>query len=118
MKYLIRLIALICLSPLVFAVETKTFSWTPPTQNTDGTALTDAEISSYNIFCNAVLLSNVVNTGGTDTFTSGPLPAGAYLCHATTVRDDGRESDASNQINFTVDPSDPKAPTGFSVTLP
>lgn len=118
MKYLIRLIALICLSPLVLAVETKTFDWTPPTQNTDGTVLTDAEILSYNIFCNALLLSNVVNTGGTDSFTSGPLPAGSYVCHATTIATNGEESAASNTINFIVDLSVPGAPTGFSVTLP
>ena len=118
MKYLIRLIALICLSPLVFAVEPKTFNWTPPTQNTDGTALTDAEISSYNIFCNAVLLSNVINTGGTDTFTSAPLPAGSYVCHATTIASNGEESAASNTVNFTVAQSVPQPPTGFTVTLP
>ncbi len=118
MKYFIRALALICLSPLVFAVETKTFNWTPPTQNTDGTILTDAEISSYNIFCNTILLANVVNTGATDTFTSGPLPAGTYICFATTVAINGEESDASNSVNFTVDPSVPEAPGGFSVTLP
>lgn len=117
-NYFIRAIALLLLSSLVFAVEPKTFNWIPPTQNTDGTPLTDAEISSYNIFCNSVLLANVINTGGTDTFTSAPLPTGAYVCHATTIRDDGRESGASNTANFTVDPSDPEAPTGFSVTLP
>lgn len=108
---------LIC-APLVFAVEPKTFDWTPPTQNSDGTVLTDAEIASYNIFCNSVLLGNVINTGGTDTFTSAPLPAGDYICHATTVRDDGQESLPSNSVNFTVDLSIPGAPTNFSVTLP
>lgn len=108
---------LLC-SPLVFAVESKTFTWTPPTQNTDGTPLADAEIASYNVFCNAVLLGNVPNTGGTDTWLSPPLPAGSYNCHATTVAISGEESDASNSVNFTVDPSKPEAPSGFSVTLP
>jgi len=60
MKYFLRILALLCFAPLVFAVETKTFNWIPPTQNTDGTALTDAQISSYNIFCNTLLLANVV----------------------------------------------------------
>ena len=118
MKIFIRIIALLILSPLVFAVETKTFNWIPPTQNTDGTPLTDAEISSYNIFCNTILLANVLNTGATDTFTSGPLPTGAYICFATTIATNGEESGASNSINFTVDPSVPEAPGGFSVTLP
>ncbi len=118
MKYFLRILALLCFAPLVFAVETKTFNWIPPTQNTDGTPLNDAQISSYNIFCNTLLLANVVNTGAVDTFTSGPLPAGTYICHATTIRDDGRESSPSNTANFIVDPSDPEAPSGFSVTLP
>jgi hypothetical protein len=112
------LYCLILCAPLVFAVQPKTFDWTPPIQNTDGTPLADGEIASYNIFCNAVLLGNVPNTGGTDTWTSPPLPAGTYDCHATTVAINGEESDASNSVNFIVDPSKPEAPTGFSVSLP
>jgi hypothetical protein len=118
MKSLKLFIALLLISPLVFAVESKTFNWTPPVQNTDGTPLADAEIASYNIFCNAVLLGNVVNTGSTDTWVSPPLPAGSYNCHATTVAVSGEESDASNAVNFTVAPSKPEAPSNFSVTLP
>jgi hypothetical protein len=112
------LLCILLVSPLVFSVENKTFDWTPPTQNTDGTPLADADIASYNIFCNAVLLGNAPNTGGTDTWTSPPLPAGAYNCHATTVAISGEESDASNAVNFTVAPSKPEAPSNFSVTLP
>jgi hypothetical protein len=119
MKKFIKFIVVVMLiSPLVFAVETKTFDWTPPVQNTDGTPLPDAEIASYNIFCNAVLLGNVPNTGGTDSWLSPPLPVGAYNCHATTVAINGEESAASNSVNFTVDPSKPEAPSNFSVTLP
>jgi len=118
MKLLKWAIALLVISPLVFAVEPKTFNWTPPTQNTDGTPLADAEIASYNIFCNSVLLGNQPNTGGTDTWTSPPLPEGSYSCHATTLATNGEESAASNSVNFTVDPSIPEAPTGFSVSLP
>jgi hypothetical protein len=118
MKFLKLMIALLVISPLVFAVEPKTFDWTPPIQNIDGTPLTDAEIASYNIFCNSVLLGNAPNTGGTDSWTSAPLPAGTYNCHATTLATNGQESSASNTVNFTVDPSIPEAPTGFSVSLP
>jgi hypothetical protein len=118
MKALKLFIALLVISPLVFAVEPKTFNWTPPTQNTDGTPLPDAEIASYNIYCNSVVLGNVINTGGTDTWTSPPLPEGTYACYATTMATNGQESAASNSVNFTVDPSIPEAPTGFSVSLP
>lgn len=112
------LLMLLIIAPLTFAIEPKTFDWTPPTQNTDGTPLPDADIASYNIFCNAVLLGNAPNTGGTDTWTSPPLPAGSYDCHATTVAISGEESDASNAVNFTVAKSKPEAPSNFSVTLP
>ncbi len=108
---------LIC-SPLVFAVEPKTFDWIPPTQNTDGSPLSDAEIASYNIYCNQVVLGNVPNTGGTDTWTSPPLPEGTYDCWATTIAINGEESPNSNSVNFIVDPSVPGAPTNFSVSLP
>ncbi len=110
--------AFLIIAPLVFAIQPKTFDWTPPTLNTDGTALSDAEIASYNIFCNSVVLGNVPNTGGTDTWTSPPLPDGDYICHATTVATNGEESVASNTTNFTVVPSVPGPPTNFSVTLP
>ena len=108
---------LLC-SQLVFAIESKTFTWVPPTQNTDSTPLLDSEIASYNIYCNAVLLGNAPNTGGTDTWLSPPLPQGSYTCHATTIATNGEESDASNVVNFTVDPSKPEAPSNFSVVLP
>jgi hypothetical protein len=118
MKLLKWAIALLVISPLVFAVEPKTFNWTPPTQNTDGTALPDSDIASYNIYCNSLLLGNAPNTGGTDTWISPPLPEGTYDCYATTVAINGQESDPSNSINFTVAPSKPEAPSNFSVVLP
>jgi len=112
------LYCLLLCAPLVFAIESKTFTWTPPTQNTDGSTLPDAEIASYNIYCNSVLLGNAPNTGGTDTWVSPTLPQGNYTCHATTVATNGEESDASNVVNFTVAPSKPEAPSNFSVVLP
>ena len=41
------LYCLLLCAPLVFAIESKTFTWVPPSQNTDGSALPDAEIASY-----------------------------------------------------------------------
>jgi hypothetical protein len=112
------LLCLLLCAPLTFAIAPKEFNWIPPTQYVDGTALPDAEIESYNIYCNSVLLGNVPNTGGTDSWTSDPLPDGTYSCFATTIASNGEESDPSNAANFTVLPSKPEAPTNFSVTLP
>lgn len=114
------LIVLLLLSPLVFGFQNKTFDWVPPTQNTDGSPLPNAEIGSYNIYCNGTLLGNIVNTNGTDTWESpdGSLPPGTYDCHGTAVNTAGVESSASNTVNFIVADSVPNPPTGFSVTLP
>jgi len=124
MKRLLWLL-LIC-SPVLFAYQNKTFMWTPPTQNTDGSPLIDSEIASYNIFCaevnapSATLLGTVTNTGNTSQWTSpdGSLPPGTYDCFATTVRNDGAESGRSNTVNFSVPQATPDPPTGFSVTIP
>lgn len=121
MKWIKRLVLLLLIaSPVLFAYQNKTFTWTPPTQNTDGSPLLDAAIASYNIFCNGSLLGTVTNTGNTQQWTSpnGSLPPGTYDCYATTVRIDQVESDSSNTINFLVPPSTPGEPTGFSVTIP
>ncbi len=126
-RFFIRLFVLVLVSsPVVFAYQNKTFSWTPPTQNTDGSPLLDSEISSYNIFCaeigapQATLLGTVTNTGNTTQWTSpdGSLPPGTYDCFATTLRNDGAESERSNTVNFSVPQSTPSRPTGFSVTIP
>lgn len=120
------IVAIIVASPVLFAFQNKTFTWTPPTQNTDGSPLIDSEIASYNIFCaevnatQATLLGTVTNTGNTNQWTSpdGSLPPGTYDCFATTVRNDGAESGRSNTINFSVPQATPDPPTGFSVTIP
>ena len=124
MKRLVLLL-LIC-SPVLFAYQNKTFTWIPPTQNTDGSPLIDSEIASYNIFCaevaasSATLLGTVTNVGNTQQWTSpdGSLPPGTYDCFATTVRNDGVESVRSNTVNFSVPQATPDPPDGFSVTIP
>jgi hypothetical protein len=120
MKLIPRFMAVLVLVPLTvtWGDDVKTFNWTPPTQNTNGTPLSDAEIGSYNIYCNGTLLGTVPNTGGTDTWTSPILAAGDYTCEASTINTAGTEGPRSNQVNFTVDPSVPGAPENFTVTFP
>jgi len=117
-RFIYLALALLLIGPLAFAIQPKTFNWTPPALYENGLTLPDGEIASYNIYCNALLLGNVPNTGGTDTWTSPPLPDGTYSCHATTMALNGEESVPSNTSNFTVEPSKPGPPTGFSVSLP
>ena len=104
--------ALLLLSTLVFAYGQKTFNWTPPTQNTDGSPLPDAEIGSYNIYCDGNLIGTVTNTGNTSSWQTpvGTFPPGDYTCTATAINTAGIESAQSNAVNFTVAASVPNPP--------
>lgn len=107
------LILALLYSPLVFGA---TFNWMPPTEYEDGLPLPNGDITEYRIYCNGVLLATVVNTPDLDVYDSGPLAPGSYDCAMTAVA--GLESGQSNTVNFTVDPSQPLAPTGFTVSFP
>ena len=112
------LLGLLLVSPLVFAVGEKTFTWTPPTEYDDGTTMPQSAIASYNIYCDGALLVNVPNTPlDTDTYQAPPgtFATGAHACYATTVTTEGVESVASNTVNFTVDPGTPGPPINFVV---
>ena len=112
------LLCLLLVSPLVFAVGEKTFTFTPPTEYEDGTPLPQSEIASYNIFCDGQLLTNLANAPlNTDTYTAAPgtFATGVHDCHATTLTVEGVESGESNHVNFTVAPGVPAAPANFAV---
>lgn len=115
MKLLVRALALLCLSTLVFAATPKTFSWTPPTEYEDETPLPQGEIESYNIYCDGaeVPIWNQPNEPlGTDTWTApnDQFALGIHVCTATAVATNGEESVRSNAVNFTVVAPRPKAP--------
>lgn len=103
-------------SPLVFAVGEKTFTWQPPTERVDGEALPQAEIASYNIYCDGVetpIWTQPNEPLGTDTWIapSETFARGTHSCFATTVDTEGQESDPSNIVNFTVSPARPLPPS-------
>ncbi len=115
MKILIRIAALLALSSLVFAAGNKTFDWTPPTSNTDGSVLTQGEIASYNFYCdgNTVAIHNQPNVPlNTDQWNApdNTFSTGDHSCFATTINTDGVESGPSNAANFTVAPATPNPP--------
>ena len=110
-----RLLLILLLMPLTFAwaVGEKTFTWTPPTQYDDGSALPQSEIASYDIECDGGLLVNVPNVPlDTDTYQAPPgtFSVGTHECVAFTVSTDGVRSIASNPVNFTVAPGTPNPP--------
>jgi hypothetical protein len=109
---------LLLVSPMVFAVGEKTFTFTPPTAYVDGTPLPQSKIAAYDIQCNGTLLATVPNTPlNTDTYVAQPgtFPTGNYACVAFTVTTEGVRSGPSNTVNFTVVPGVPAAPVNFAV---
>ncbi|HUW44657.1 MAG TPA: hypothetical protein VMW50_02565 [Dehalococcoidia bacterium] len=118
MKYARLLLALLFVSPLVFAIGEKTFTFTPPTQYEDGTALPQSKIASYDIVCDGALLVNFPNVPqNTDTYQAAPgtFATGTHVCVAHTVTTEGVRSQPSNSANFTVEPGVPSAPINFVV---
>lgn len=106
-------LALLLVSPLVFAVGEKTFEWTPPTEYEDSTPLSQSEIASYDIECDAGFLVSIPNVPlNTDTYQAPPgtFAVGNHSCVAYTVTTLGVRSAASDPTNFTVAPGVPNPP--------
>ncbi len=103
-------------SPLVFAVGEKTFTFIPPTEYEDGTPLLQSSIASYDIECDGALLVNLPNTPlNTDTYQAPPntFAIGQHACLAFTITISGARSGPSNSVNFTV--GIPGEPINFAV---
>jgi hypothetical protein len=113
MKRLKLLVCLLLVSPLVFALGEKTFTWTPPTQYEDGSNLPQEEIASYDIQCSNGWSVNVPNEPlNTDTYEApaGTFAPGTYDCVGYTISNLGIRSRASDPVNFTVAPGVPLPP--------
>jgi hypothetical protein len=97
------------LGPFSIAVQavslgSVTLSWTPPTQNDDGTPLTD--LSGYRFRWGTspgnYTSSVTVNNPGITTYVVDNLAPGTYEFVATALNSDGMESDFSNTATRTV----------------
>ena len=82
----------------------RTFSWDPPTTNTDGSPLTD--LAGYKIYCgpgagNYTMNQDMGNPPGNTYNPAGWLVHNTeYWCAATTYDTSANESGYSNEINF------------------
>ncbi len=103
-------IGLIVIPPAIGG--SKDFSWTNPTQYTDGTALDPAtDLKEIRIYCSkdgAQVPVIVVSSPATN--YTATLSTGTYQCYATAVSVEDQESFASNSVTFTVDPLIPNPP--------
>lgn len=100
--------------------EDNNISGVAPTQNTDGSALTDlANINIYHKLDNGVYSLLVAlpfdEEGGTFTYLHSNQGQGVHCYKATAVDVRGNESDFSNEACKVVDTLAPGAPSGLTV---
>jgi hypothetical protein len=92
------------LSVVQVATGSATVSWTPPTTNTDGSALTD--LASYRVAygraADALSESATVDNAGLSTYTLDGLSQGTWYFAVIAVNAAGVESDISNVASKTI----------------
>lgn len=129
MKKLILLLLLIPLTITAAPTQPKDeFCWTAPTENIDGSPLTD--LAGFALYCGAVSGSytfsyNITDPSLTcDTFANAGMPDGSQFCAMTAYDPRGidfGEGPYSNEINFTLSggvvpaTSVPAAPFSFGI---
>ena len=86
------------------ALGSATLSWTPPTQNTDGTALTDLVAYKFYFGVSQGVYPNQVrvDSPGISTYVIVNLTPNVYYFVATAINAAGMESDFSNMATMTV----------------
>lgn len=108
--------------------QNATYTWTPPTTNSDGSALPAAQIAGYNISCKftptdgtagSCTLSKTSLAGGaatTDSLTATIPAVGGTLCVTLATRStSGRVSGPSNEACKVFAAVDPNPPTNLRV---
>lgn len=103
---LVAAIAALFYTSAVLAEE-KTFSWTMPTEYTDGSELPVEEIQFTRIYCDNGV---VITVPGPATSVARDFNPGTYSCYATVTSINGMESLPSNSTEFTVEFPTPNAP--------
>lgn len=102
---LVRATALFLLSTLVFAID-RNISWTPPTQNTDGSVLLEQDLDFYTFYCDGLAYQSFDSIIGTNTavISLDGLTEGTHICDLRVTALNGAESGPSNSVNFTIGP--------------
>jgi hypothetical protein len=94
-------------TPPVVTGAQLSLSWKPPTQNTDGSALTD--LAGYNVYQGNTVLTALMDPTVTSYKTSG-LAVGSYQFSVTAVNKAGVESAHTQTVTGTVTAIKPPAP--------
>jgi hypothetical protein len=92
------------LTVLAVASGSATLSWTPPTQNTDGSALTN--LAGYRVYWGPAVgnytSSVTLNTAGVTSYVVESLAPGTYYFAVSAVNAGGVESTLSNSASKTI----------------
>jgi hypothetical protein len=117
-----RLLIFLCLLPVFAWAGDATLSWTAPTQNTDGSALTD--LAGFKIYAGTVQggpygdVSITISNPTTTTFVVPGLAEGTTYFFVTTAFNSAspvQESDFSNEVSKLIPPLVPMPPTMLTV---
>ena len=95
-------IAAILLGSITVQADTFRLSWTPPTENEDGTPLLEEELDFYTVYVDSmpiVHLDVIIGTWTADITITQP---GTWPVYMTVTNFHGKESKPSNQLLFTV----------------
>jgi hypothetical protein len=91
-------------SPSTKSSDTVTLNWTPPTENTNGSTLTN--LAGYNIHygtsSGSLTKTISISNAGIATYVVSNLPAGKYYFAVAAVNSAGTESPLSTQVSATV----------------
>jgi len=92
------------LAVLQVATGSATVSWTPPTTNTDGSALTDLASYrvTYGLAADALSQSATISNAGLSSYTVEGLSQGTWYFAVVAVNTAGVESDISNVASKTI----------------
>lgn len=121
LAFLLAILAAFLLLPgIAHADENKTFTWTVPTQNTDGSALAATDLTKYDLGCRPsaaaprTVYTSWPITDPAETSRLISFPAGPYFCSLRVYAVGVTPSDWSNEVFFSI--LVPKSPTDLGVT--
>ena len=82
--------------------ENTTLSWDTPTNNTDGTELTD--LAGYKVYygTSSGVYDNVIDVADVTTYTLTDISPATYYFAVTAYDELGNESDYSNEVSKTI----------------
>ena len=116
MKKLILSLMIILSTMATVNADTGVFTFIPPTEREDSSALLPSEIAGYEVWVNGVKDTVVSPLESAATGFTLDLLSGEYIITVVTLDTEARKSAHSIPVELSV-PFDPKPPTNLGVTI-